>query len=275
MFRSSRRLFQREISSIVILVLLLSLVLLPVSASAKKAGTLDEFVELGEKFDHLTTGYALTGDHTHVDCGECHIGGVFEALPRRCEACHDNVIAVGMPSIHVETNRSCDICHTTAGFIATAVMDHSVNDAVPCASCHGGPVATGKSPSHLPTTEICEGCHTTNYWSPVANVDHDQVLGICVSCHSPNGVAKTSKGPNHMPTSDTCDACHVDIGVTWLPVASVDHNNVLGACSSCHDGVIARGKGPDHVVTNLECNACHQPGGAGGPDPWAAIDSGV
>jgi hypothetical protein len=275
MFKSSRRLFQREIASIVTLVLLLPFALFPGSASAKKAGTLDEFIELGERFDHLTTGYALTGEHVNVDCGECHIGGVFEALPRQCEACHDNVIGTGMPSIHVETHQPCDACHSTDGFISTAVMDHSLNDATFCAACHGGIVATGKSTTHIPSTDLCEGCHSTNYWFPVTSVDHDQVLGICVSCHSPNGVAKTSKGADHMPTSDTCEACHVDIGVTWLPVISVDHNHVLGSCSSCHNGVIARGKGPDHVVTTLECNACHQPGGAGGPDPWADISGGV
>ena len=252
MYMSSRRQFQGKWLSIVSLVLLLQCALLPTGASAK-VGVLEEFEALGEKFDHLTTGYELSGEHVYVDCGECHVGGVFETLPKQCDACHDNVIASGTPTIHVETNRSCDTCHTTAGFIATAIMDHSINEG-PCASCHTGITAEGKSATHLLTTDICEGCHTTNYWSPVTNVDHDQVLGTCVSCHSPNGIANTSKGTNHMPTSDICEVCHVEIGVIWTPVDTVDHGHVIGACSFCHDGVIAQGKGPMHVETNLECN---------------------
>ncbi|MGD8885996.1 MAG: hypothetical protein PVF34_10255 [Gammaproteobacteria bacterium] len=246
-------------------------VLLPAPAFAD-TGTLDEFKALGERFDHLTTGYELTGEHVAAECGDCHIGGVFQALPRECDACHDNVIAIGKPSIHVETSRPCDVCHTTSGFLAGVQMDHSVTN-VPCNACHGGITAEGKSADHMPTTDICEGCHTTNFWTEIFDVDHDQVLGICVACHTPNGVADTNKGPNHMPTSDTCDACHLAIGVAWVPVdpGSVDHNHVIGACSSCHDGVIARGKGPDHVVTALECNACHLPGGAPGADPWADV----
>ena len=220
--------------------------------------TLDEFKALGEKFDHLTTGFALTGEHTLLDCGECHIGGVFEALPRVCEACHDNVIATGMPSTHVETTSPCDTCHTTAGFVSAAVMDHSIVTGA-CESCHDGLSATGKSANHIATTNLCEACHTTNFWQHLKFFDHEQVVGSCVTCH--NNITTTGKSATHIPTSNLCDACHLySMGPTW-PTFTVDHAEVLGRCSFCHDGVIAIGKDADHEITNEECNACHTPGG--------------
>ena len=39
-------------------------------------------------FDHLTTGFELTGAHRDVRCESCHADGVFKATPRACAACH-------------------------------------------------------------------------------------------------------------------------------------------------------------------------------------------
>lgn len=232
--------------------------LLPISSFAEIA-TLDEFKALGERFDHLTTGYALTGEHSRLDCGECHIGGVFETLPQKCESCHDNVIATGMPSMHVETSAPCDTCHTTAGFVTTADMDHSIVNGA-CASCHNGIEGTGKSANHVATTNVCEACHTTNFWQHLKSFDHQHATGSCVSCH--NNIIEPGKSPTHIQTTDICDACHLySSGPDWSPTFTVDHAQVLGACSLCHNGVIATGKGVSHVVTQEECNACHTPGG--------------
>ncbi|NOZ54722.1 MAG: hypothetical protein GXP08_16565 [Gammaproteobacteria bacterium] len=239
--------------------LMLISVCFPLSASAEIA-TLDEFKKLGEKFDHLTTGFALTGDHSLLECGECHIGGVFEALPRRCNACHDNVIAAGMPDVHVETTAPCDTCHTTSGFIATAIMDHGIINGA-CSSCHDGISATGKFVGHIGTTDLCESCHSSNIWSPVIDVNHGEVFGSCVTCH--DGVTASGKNASHIPTADVCEACHdlSLLGKVWEPVAAenVNHNFVIGSCSFCHDGTIATGKGPGHIQTLAECSACHSP----------------
>lgn len=265
MFGKPRMLKSKPALLFASLLVLFGSALIPANSLAADVATLDEFKALGEKFDHLTTGFALTGEHTQLNCGECHIGGVFEALPRDCESCHDNVIAEGTPSDHIETTRPCDTCHTTQGFIASAIMDHSLVNGT-CASCHNGASATGKSVDHINTTNVCEACHSVNLWAPVAadNVNHEHTLGSCVSCH--NGVKATGKSASHMPTTDRCDACHLATsGRTW-PVADdqVDHGEVLGLCSGCHNNVIARGKGPGHLVTTQECNSCHKPG----PAPW-------
>ncbi|MGD8558867.1 MAG: hypothetical protein PVH04_04350 [Gammaproteobacteria bacterium] len=236
---------------------LLAWALVPAFCLAEVAA-LDEFKALGEEFDHLTTGFALTGEHSLLECGECHIGGVFEALPRECDVCHDNVIAAGMPANHIETTQPCDTCHTTQGFLATAVMDHSLISGV-CASCHDGASATGQPPSHITTTSLCDACHSVNIWAPVpgANVNHEHTLGDCVSCH--NGIDARGKSVTHIASTDICNSCHLATsGPNWPVDPYVDHAHVLGACSSCHD------KPADHIPTQLECNACH----VTAPDPW-------
>ena len=243
-------------------IILIGFLLFPMRSYSEIA-TLDEFNALGEKFDHLTTGFALTGEHSKLDCGECHIGGVFEALPRVCEACHDNVIANGMPSTHVETSAPCDSCHSTTGFLASAEMDHSIQSGA-CAQCHDGISATGKSASHVATTALCEACHTTNIWSPVRFFDHLQSVGSCVTCH--NNTVEAGKSAMHLSTTDSCDACHsYSRQPAWTSEwLDIDHGEVLGRCSSCHICTIVPSrscKNPTtHPVTNEECNACHSPG---------------
>jgi hypothetical protein len=257
MYRKPRHLNRKRNFLLINLIVLCAWLSLPINSSAEIA-TLDEFKAFGEKFDHLTTGFALTGEHAKLDCGECHIGGVFEALPRECDACHDNVIAAGKPSNHVQTNQPCDVCHTTGAFLTTAIMDHSITSGN-CMSCHDGVTATGKPPTHIATTDVCEACHTVNYWSPAISVDHEQVLGSCFDCH--NNVVTAGKTPSHIPTSDVCEACHLATGDASWPRFTVDHNHVQGACSFCHQ--LPNG----HIPVQQECNACHQVA----PAPWTDV----
>jgi len=245
--------------------------------SYSAVATLDEFSALGEKFDHLTTGYELTGEHSLLECGDCHIGGVFETLPKVCADCHDNVIAIGKPSIHIVTESPCDTCHNTTGFLASAIMDHSILERV-CAACHDGITATGKSFNHLLSTNACELCHTTNYWDHVDYVNHDGVLNVTfcgVICHTPT-TPGTSQSAGHIPTraGALCGECHLPEGdnPSWpLKCPAISHTAVdasLG-CSGCHyDGspyAFGPNKYADHLgttgedPTSAECNTCHNP----------------
>ncbi|WP_455199662.1 hypothetical protein, partial [Kaarinaea lacus] len=79
----------------------------------------DEALDLST-FDHLATGFPLIGNHVAADCESCHVGGVFEGLPKKCETCHDGSFAVGMDSGHIPTIENCDVCHTPLGFEASA-----------------------------------------------------------------------------------------------------------------------------------------------------------
>ena len=207
-------------------------------------------------FDHVVTGFPLTGYHTQIECEECHLGGTYEALPTVCSACHDNVLAKGIPPEHINTALSCDACHNTQSFLVSAKkeIDHSLFGQ-PCFTCHNGFNAQGKGINHIASSNLCEACHVNHGWIPVSSVDHSQVRGSCYSCH--NGVQATGKSSAHIPTTNVCESCHeVDAGITWKTTL-IDHSQAIGPCSGCHDGVSATGKGQKHIPTTQECNNCH------------------
>lgn len=239
------------------LILLLSIV--PVSVSFAATAQAEQTLE----FDHLTTGYPLEGQHAFLECGQCHINGVFKGTPTNCSGCHDGGTAKGKTALHIQTEEECDVCHTTSGVLeANATMDHSTTNET-CITCHNGLLTIGKSTQHIRSTELCETCHTQTTFIPALVVDHAQVLGSCSTCH--NDLVAIGKSANHQPTSDLCEACHTVQG--WVPpITPIDHSQTFGACSSCHNGQIATGKSPTHIQTNSECDLCHDPSSL-----WTAI----
>ena len=107
----------------------------------------------GRQFDHLTTGYELTGAHRLQDCESCHADAVFQGTPRDCFSCHSPGSRIGAtprPASHVMSSPRCDACHSTAAWSPATRVDH---DAVQgnCASCHNGTQAPGKPPGHVQT----------------------------------------------------------------------------------------------------------------------------
>ena len=54
--------------------------------AAVRAGAVAQSGTTG--FDHLTTGFLLTGLHQDVRCETCHIKGIFKVTPRDCATCH-------------------------------------------------------------------------------------------------------------------------------------------------------------------------------------------
>ena len=67
---------------------LLFLTLLASAAFAQSAGP-------GKQFDHLTTGYELTGAHRLQPCESCHVDAVFKGTPRACFTCHSPGSRIG------------------------------------------------------------------------------------------------------------------------------------------------------------------------------------
>lgn len=119
-------------------------------------------------FDHDSTGWPLQGSHRNVDCGTCHVAGIFEGTPRQCVACHSRgslVQAAGVPLNHVRTTDECDACHRQNDWGYVRRVDHNAVIGT-CLSCHNGLTATGKPPTHVPTSSDCAACHSTRAWSP-------------------------------------------------------------------------------------------------------------
>ena len=223
-------------------------------------------------FDHLKTGFALTGEHIKARCESCHVNAVFKGTPRDCASCHTagmrfargNVV---MSANHLPTQQTCDSCHTTKRFEGTK-FNHAAVVAGTCATCHNGSVNTGKPASHIPTQASCDTCHRTTAWSPAANFDHTGVVaGTCNSCH---GAGKaTGKSATHMPTNagQSCDSCHKGYS-SWRPSAW-NHTQmaVAAQCATCHTGGLppADGKPANHVpygsipaAASANCDTCHK-----------------
>lgn len=207
-------------------------------------------------FDHLKTGFPLTGQHQQVQCETCHRGGVFAGTPKQCINCHvqgSRLASSVKPTNHAPTNERCDQCHTSTATWANARWVHT-GITTNCARCHNGSIASGKSSSHQVTNAPCESCHSTSSWSG-ARVDHSTVTrGSCQTCH--NGSKATGKSTNHILTNASCDSCHNTSA--WLP-ATFNHATAAtpGSCAGCHNNSAAKGKASTHVPTSLSCEACH------------------
>jgi hypothetical protein len=223
-------------------------------------------------FDHLKTGYPLTGRHAQTRCESCHQNGIFKGTPRDCASCHlsgqrfarGNVV---MPQQHVPTQAACDTCHTTRAF-AGARFNHAGVAPGTCQTCHTGSLASGKPANHIATSASCDSCHRTTAWSPAAGFDHAGVVaGTCATCHGAGRA--TGKSAQHMPTNagQSCDDCHRGFSA-WRPT-SWNHSQmaVTAQCASCHNGSYppADGRPSNHIpytsvaaAASANCDSCHK-----------------
>ena len=231
-------------------------------------------------FDHLKTGFPLTGVHRSQRCESCHISGVFKGTPKDCTSCHTSGLRNARsnpvkPVNHIPTQAGCETCHNTQGF--TQARFHSnVTATTQCASCHSGsfPPAVGKpaTPIHAGVTN-CETCHRTTGWAG-ARVSHSGFTAAtnCASCH--NGSTASGKPPTHIPAGAVnCISCHSVTG--WRP-SRFNHTQtaVANQCSTCHSGAFppANARPANHIpyqtlsgVVITNCDTCHK----GGFATWA------
>lgn len=207
-------------------------------------------------FNHMRTGFPLTGVHINVECETCHTGGIFKGTPTDCAGCHTagrRVVAPGKHATHIITNAPCESCHTNTVTFQGARYDHVGVQPNACGTCHNGGMVAGKPGGHLSTNASCDTCHRTSAWIP-AGYNHIGVApGSCETCH--NGSTAPGKGPSHVVTTYACDSCHRTSA--WVP-AHYNHIGVTpGTCATCHNGTTAAGKPSDHVATTSSCDSCH------------------
>ena len=208
------------------------------------------------QFNHVQTGFPLTGAHLRARCESCHIAGRFKGTPTQCALCHaagSRMATVQMPRNHVQTVQPCETCHNTARF-AGARFNHIGVAPGSCTSCHNSMQAPSKPAGHMQTTASCDSCHRTTAWTPARFTHAGVAPGTCASCH--NGSSARGKPTNHMLTTQSCDACHRT--TAWTP-AAFNHAAVTpGTCASCHNGSAATGKPTSHFITTRSCDACHR-----------------
>lgn len=219
-------------------------------------------------FNHMKTGFPLTGVHASVACETCHVGGVFKGTDTACEGCHSpgrRVTAPFKPVNHMLTIAACNTCHTNAISFLGARFNHIGVQPGACVSCHNGNTAPAKPSGHVVTTSSCDTCHRSSAWIP-AGFDHlsasPAVTSRCNQCH--DGVQALGKYPQHVPTpSPSCDSagCHTNTRYITFAGLGYDHvNAVPGNCGTCHTGqtVGAKTQTPGHIpYTGNGCDNCH------------------
>lgn len=222
----------------------------------------------GRDFNHMTTGFPLSGGHAAAACETCHIGGVFRGTPRNCDGCHTvgkRIVATPKSNEHIVTDAPCESCHFNTATWLGARFNHGTAKAGQCATCHNGRIVAGKPASHSAgnkATKSCDSCHRTVAWLPVS-WNHNNAAGLCSTCHvsSPDVSSQNRKPAGHMAPALKgtleCDSCH--FYTAWYPNGF--KHNTGGACSSCHNATLATGKTASHTLASVkgqnECSDCH------------------
>jgi hypothetical protein len=222
--------------------------------------------EVGEGFDHATTGFALEGAHARALCRDCHDDPAFNRVGTACADCHADVHRGRL-------GPACDACHTPAAWLdhgalrrrhdGTALPLVGAHAAVDCEACHGDPLGS----QYVGTPTDCYACHAAT-WAATAAPPHD-ASGFGTDCARCHGVYATgwSGGDFRHPASfpltgghalPECAACHTG-GFTGTPTA----------CVACHQDDYDRTADPNHAAAGFptDCRACHTPT-AWEPSTW-------
>ena len=206
-------------------------------------------------FNHDKTKFVLTGQHTTVDCRQCHSSLIFSEAKRECNECHQDVH-------QATTGLDCGRCHTPASWLVNNITEiHQVSRfpllgahrTADCIDCH-------KSESlvrfDVPGVE-CIDCHREDYMA-TTNPNHIQsgMSEDCSNCHEVNAFQWSGGGFNHnfFPlvqghATVKCTDCHLSGSFTGL---SPD-------CYSCHQQDFLATTSPNHSTSNFPtvCGNCH------------------
>jgi len=246
-------------------------------------------------FDHMQTGWPLSGKHAQTECRQCHTNkrksgrdSYLDTSPE-CRQCHGQFHGKGIKA----NLNNCQDCHNAFGWKtlnAKIKFDHQKDARYPlvgqhktnvkCLECHTERNAQGKLKSFGPiVVRGCESCHKDPHPRGVFN-------GIaCAECHVPQGFKRTSSF-NHNSTRwplkgkhrrQGCLECHS--WDQWLPPSSDCvgcHEDVhkgqfkSRTCGSCHQETDFKDLKFDHntqsrfplkgLHTKVECVKCHNAG---------------
>lgn len=258
--------------------------LLAVTLTIASLQAMAETQSVGRDFNHMTTGYPLSGGHAIAACESCHVGGVFKGTPKNCDGCHAvgrRVLATPKSNAHIVTDAQCESCHFNTSTWLGARFSHNMVTPGGCTTCHNGRTAQAKTSSARHSSvagqNSCDTCHRTSTWM-VAGWNHTNTATInytgqsCDSaqCHSATGLANTktvSLNPKHLPypgpiggvTFTSCQNCH--IGYSSFSVVKYSHPGGLN-CTDCHNTTYVlgavRAMPTNHIpLTGGACQTCH------------------
>jgi hypothetical protein len=182
-------------------------------------------------FDHTTTKLPLTGQHTELDCRQCHPTLIFKDAKNNCIDCHKDVH-------QGTTGMDCSRCHTPASWLVNNITRLHEVSRFPLLGVH--------------KTADCSQCHKSE------NLTRFDVPGVnCIDCHRQNYMATTN--PNHVQAgfSEDCSRCHHITSFQWNG-AGFNHNifplvqgHSTAMCADCH-------KTTNFTDASPVCYSCHQ-----------------
>jgi nitrate/TMAO reductase-like tetraheme cytochrome c subunit len=234
------------------------------------------------EFNHMSTGFPLTGVHAMTPCETCHVGGVFVGTPRVCDGCHavgKRVVATPKSLKHIVTDAPCETCHFNTSTFFGARYNHGTAVPGQCTNCHNGRIVEG-TPRNHPVSPIpgvsCDSCHRSSSWLP-ASWNHTDTASDCSTCHKAGGPGRnyvTGHLPMSMDTQNfatNCKACHSNYYTFYS--AFYNHAGASTACGNCHQ-FAAYGPGVKQIVstaahntyvsaTITQCQSCHKSYGVG------------
>jgi predicted CXXCH cytochrome family protein len=182
-------------------------------------------------FNHNKTNLPLVGQHTSLNCRQCHKTLVFKEAKSECFDCHSDI---HQSTVGVE----CSRCHTPKSWLVNNISDIHQRSRFPLVGAH--------------RNADCIQCHKSE---SMARFD---VPGInCIDCHRESYVAATN--PNHVQAGypQDCLFCHPMNSFQWTgsgfnhSVFPLDQGHSLAKCSDCH-------KTGNYTSAKTDCYSCHQ-----------------
>lgn len=198
-------------------------------------------------FDHATTGFPLTGQHTKVSCVSCHGAAT---IKRDCVTCHED-------SHRGRLSQSCDRCHSPTGWRVTRPLEVHRMTRFPLTGMH---VLADCTQCHVRASEQrftdapveCYACHQQDYRRPgifphQATATTPALPRDCSMCHrsiawvpaNVPGLASSSA-----PLESQSLPSNHDLR---FPVSSGSHRGA--ACNDCHMSTAA--------PRAVRCVGCH------------------
>ncbi|MFH0841979.1 MAG: hypothetical protein V1903_05080 [Bacteroidota bacterium] len=183
-------------------------------------------------YDHNTSSFSLSGQHSLTECRECHKSLVFSEAPSQCIDCHTDIHQNSVGS-------DCSRCHSPESWLVKNITEIHNLSRFPLLGAH--------------RTADCYLCHKSE---SLARFD---VPGIeCIDCHRQDYLSTTI--PNHAEAgfSEDCTKCHPVNALQWQG-AGFNHNffplvqgHLSVQCKECHTT-------ERYSDANPECISCHYP----------------
>ena len=206
-------------------------------------------------FDHNSTEFNLQGQHTIVDCKDCHQSLVFSEAQTECISCHTDM--------HNQTvGMDCARCHTSENWLVSDITELHYDNGFPLMGAHA---IASCNECHISETDLtfepigneCINCHLDEY-SATTNPNHTSAgfSTNCIECHSINGFDWSTENINHefFPLNkghdvEDCARCHT----------SGDYSNTPTDCLSCHLADYTASINPNHQNQSFptDCRECH------------------